>query len=142
MVKKPHGLLAARKLKEHRKSQRWADKNYKKSTKLKTASPFGGASHAMGVVLSKLGIEAKQPNSAIRKCVRVQLIKNGRIVIAFVPGDGALNYIEENDSVLLSGLGRSGKTCGDLPGVHAQVIKVGGVSFARLERHKNDRWSD
>jgi hypothetical protein len=40
------------------------------------------------------GIEAKQPNSAIRKCVRVKLIKNGRIVTAFVPNDGCLNYIE------------------------------------------------
>ena len=28
-------------------------------------------------------MEAKQPNSAIRKCVRVQLIKNGKKVTAF-----------------------------------------------------------
>lgn len=26
------------------------------------------------------GVEAKQPNSAIRKCVRVQLIKNGTLL--------------------------------------------------------------
>ena len=31
------------------------------------------------------GVEAKQPNSAIRKCVRVQLIKNGKKITAFVP---------------------------------------------------------
>jgi hypothetical protein len=31
------------------------------------------------------GVEAKQPNSAIRKCVRVQLVKNGKKVTAFVP---------------------------------------------------------
>ena len=31
------------------------------------------------------GIEAKQPNSAIRKCVRAQLIKNGKKIAAFVP---------------------------------------------------------
>ena len=42
------------------------------------------------------GIEAKQPNSAIRKCARVQLIKNGKKIAAFVPNDGCLNYIEEN----------------------------------------------
>lgn len=42
------------------------------------------------------GIEAKQPNSAIRKCVRVQLLKNGKKISAFVPGDGCLNFIEEN----------------------------------------------
>ena len=42
------------------------------------------------------GIEAKQPNSAIRKCARVQLIKNGKKIAAFVPTDGCLNFIEEN----------------------------------------------
>jgi len=46
------------------------------------------------------GIEAKQPNSAIRKCARVQLIKNGKKIAAFVPNDGCLNYIEENVSAL------------------------------------------
>ena len=30
------------------------------------------------VSVEKIGIEAKQPNSAIRKCCRVQLIKNGK----------------------------------------------------------------
>ena len=45
------------------------------------------------------GIEAKQPNSAIRKCARVQLIKNGKKIAAFVPMDGCLNFIEENVSV-------------------------------------------
>jgi ribosomal protein S12 len=44
------------------------------------------------------GTEEKQPNSAIRKCARVQLIKNGKKIIAFVPNDGSLNYIEENIS--------------------------------------------
>jgi hypothetical protein len=64
-------------------------------TQLK-ANPFGGSSHAKGIVLEKLGIEAKQPNSAIRKCVRVQLIKNGKKIACFVPRDGCLNFIEEN----------------------------------------------
>jgi len=40
------------------------------------------------------GVEAKQPNSAIRKCVRVQLIKNSKKITAFVPNDGCLNFIE------------------------------------------------
>jgi hypothetical protein len=44
------------------------------------------------------GIEAKQPNSAIRKCVRAQLIKNGKKIAAFVPRDGCLNFIDENVS--------------------------------------------
>lgn len=82
---KPRGLNAARKLKNHRRDNRWADLSYKKrhlGTVFKS-SPFGGSSHAKGIVLEKVGVEAKQPNSAIRKCVRVQLIKNGKKVTAF-----------------------------------------------------------
>ena len=82
---KPRGLNAARKLRTHRREGRWADLAFKKRL-LGTAyksSPFGGSSHAKGIVLEKVGVEAKQPNSAIRKCVRVQLIKNGKKVTAF-----------------------------------------------------------
>lgn len=82
---KPRGLNAARKLLQQRKDGRWADLHYKKrllGTSYKS-SPFGGSSHAKGIVLEKVGVEAKQPNSAIRKCVRVQLIKNGKKVTAF-----------------------------------------------------------
>jgi ribosomal protein S12 len=57
---------------------------------------------AKGIVVEKVGVEAKQPNSAIRKCVRVQLIKNGKKVSAFVPNDGCLNFIDENDEVQTS----------------------------------------
>lgn len=81
----PRGLNSARKLRTNRKDQKWADLAYKKRA-LGTAfksSPFGGSSHAKGIVLEKVGVEAKQPNSAIRKCVRVQLIKNGKKVTAF-----------------------------------------------------------
>jgi len=60
------------------------------------ANPFGGATMAKGIVVEKIGIEAKQPNSAIRKCARVQLIKNGKKIAAFVPRDGCLNYVDEN----------------------------------------------
>lgn len=82
---KPRGLNAARKLRNTRREGRWADLSYKKrllGTAFKS-SPFGGSSHAKGIVLEKVGVEAKQPNSAIRKCVRVQLIKNGKKVTAF-----------------------------------------------------------
>ncbi|KAK2113425.1 hypothetical protein P7K49_007691 [Saguinus oedipus] len=94
---KCRGLCTARMLHSHRRDQKWHDKQYRKAhlgTALK-ANPFGGASHAKGVVLEKVGVEAKQPNSAIRKCVRVQLLKNGNKITAFVPSDGCLNFIEE-----------------------------------------------
>uniref|UniRef100_A0A803M8R6 40S ribosomal protein S23 n=1 Tax=Chenopodium quinoa TaxID=63459 RepID=A0A803M8R6_CHEQI len=62
------------------------------------------------------------PNSAIRKCARVQLIKNGKKIAAFVPNDGCLNFIEENDEVLIAGFGRKGHAVGDIPGVRFKNI--------------------
>merc|ERR1711928_317238 len=91
-IQKPRGIRVARKLRTLRREQRWHDLGYKKAhlgTRWK-ANPFGGASHAKGIVLEKVGVDAKQPNSAIRKCVRVQLIKNGKKITAFVPNDGCL----------------------------------------------------
>ena len=137
----PRGLNAARKLRIHRRDQRWADKQYKKRA-LGTAfrsSPFGGSSHAKGIVLEKIGVEAKQPNSAIRKCVRVQLIKNGKKVTAFVPNDGCLNYVDENDEVLIAGFGRKGRAIGDIPGVRFKIVKVAGVSLLALYKEKKEK---
>merc|ERR1712141_742860 len=91
------------------------------------------------VFLEKIGVEAKQPNSAIRKCVRVQLIKNGKKITAFVPNDGCLNYIEENDEVLIAGFGRSGHAVGDIPGVRFKVVKVANVSLLALFTGKKER---
>lgn len=66
-------------------------------TYFKLFSSFIFASLLKNVVFSLYsGVEAKQPNSAIRKCVRVQLIKNGKKITAFVPNDGCLNFIEVN----------------------------------------------
>ena len=138
---KAKGIRAGRKLRLHRKAQCWADKQYKKrnlGTALK-ANPFGGASHAKGIVLEKIGIEAKQPNSAIRKCVRVQLIKNGKKISAFVPNDGCLNFIEENDEVLIAGFGRKGHAVGDIPGIRFKVAKVAGVGLLALYREKKEK---
>ncbi|KAF9286171.1 40S ribosomal protein S23 [Linnemannia elongata] len=138
---KPRGLQAARKLRTTRRENRWADKHYKRQA-LGTAfrfSPFGGSSHAKGIVLEKIGVEAKQPNSAIRKCVRVQLIKNGKKITAFVPNDGCLNFVDENDEVLIAGFGRSGHAVGDLPGVRFKVVKVSGVSLLALWKEKKEK---
>ena len=94
---------------------------------------------AKGIVLEKVGVESKQPNSAVRKCVRVQLIKNGKKVTAFVPWDGSLNFIDENDEVLVSGFGRSGHSVGDIPGVRFKIVKVSSVSLWALFREKKDK---
>ena len=145
---KPRGLQAARKLRTLRRDNRWADKHYK-ARALGTAfkfSPFGGSSHCKGIVIEKIGVESKQPNSAIRKCVRAQLLKNAKKVTAFVPNDGCLNFIEENvsltlntqDEVLIAGFGRSGKAVGDLPGIRFKVVKVSGVALLALWKEKKE----
>ena len=97
---------------------------------------FRGGAQAEDNTNPQVGVEAKQPNSAIRKCVRVQLIKNGKKVTAFVPNDGCLNFTDENDEVLISGFGRRGKAKGDIPGVRFKVVKVAGVGLLALWKEK------
>ena len=79
MTKSPLGLFAGRNLKIKKKRQRWSITTYKRRALglNKKSNPLGGAPQGRGIVLEKVGVEAKQPNSAVRKCVRVQLIKNG-----------------------------------------------------------------
>jgi len=68
-----------------------------------------------------------------KNCVRVQLIKNGRQVTAFLPGDGALTHVDEHDEILIGGIGGSrGGAMGDIPGVRYQVMSVNGVSLKSL----------
>jgi len=84
----PKGLYSARKLQTNRKKFRWSKKKYKrrKLQLKKKVDPLEGSCQALGIVLQKVGRESKQPNSAIRKCVRIQLKKNGKNVTAFLPG--------------------------------------------------------
>ena len=139
---KPKGLYAARQLKNIRKKLRWSKTKYKR-TKLKLkqkVDPMEGSPQALGIVLQKVGRESKQPNSAIRKCVRVQLKKNGKTITAFLPGDGALNFIEEHDRVLVEGIGGAkGRAVGDLPGVRWRVVMVNGVSLQALISGKKEK---
>ena len=136
------GLHTARKLKNSRQQFRWNDRYYKKRIlKLKEkADPLEGSAQARGIVLEKVGIEAKQPNSAIRKCVKVQLIKNGRQITAFAVGDGAINFIDEHDEVLVEGIGgRMGRSYGDIPGVRFKVIQVNNVSLDEMVRGRKEK---
>ena len=118
----------------------WAEKKYTKANAIsRWKKPFACTSQASGIVVEKVAVEAKQPNSAIRKCARVQLIKNGKKIAAFVPNDGCLNFIEENDEVLIAGFGRRGHAVGDIPGVRFKVVKVSGVSLLALFRGKKEK---
>nr|7QCA_SX0 Chain SX0, uS12 SX0 [Spraguea lophii 42_110]7QJH_RX0 Chain RX0, uS12 [Spraguea lophii 42_110]7QJH_SX0 Chain SX0, uS12 [Spraguea lophii 42_110]8BR3_SX0 Chain SX0, uS12 [Spraguea lophii 42_110]8P5D_SX0 Chain SX0, uS12 [Spraguea lophii 42_110]8P60_RX0 Chain RX0, Ribosomal protein S12/S23 [Spraguea lophii 42_110]8P60_SX0 Chain SX0, Ribosomal protein S12/S23 [Spraguea lophii 42_110] len=137
-----YGLLAARNLKKNRHKRRYADKDFAKKARGDIYQNAVGysAPHAKGIVTEKLGVEAKQPNSAIRKCVRVHIVRLNKKVIAYVPHDGGLNQIEINDEVIVEGLGKKGcRSKGDIPGVRFRVCKVQKVSLKALVTKKKER---
>ncbi len=142
MAKKTRGLFAAKKLIERRKKGRWHSREYiKRVLKLKEKSdPLEGCSQARAIVLEKVQLEAKQPNSAMRKCVKCQLIKNGKKITAFVPGYNAIKFIDEHDEVIVECIGgRMGRSKGDIPTVRWQVIKVNDQSLKSLVQGKIEK---
>ena len=142
MGRKTSGLNAAKKLKKRSSACKWMDSDWKrKKLNLKAKSdPLRGASQAKGIVLEKVQLEAKQPNSAMRKCVRVQVVKNGKQVTAFAPGDGAIKFIDEHDEVVIECIGgNKGRSKGDIPGVRWQVIKVNDQSLHGLINGKIEK---
>ncbi len=60
-------------------------------------------------------------------------------VVGIVPNDGCLNFVDENDEVLLYGFGRKGKAKGDIPGVRFKVVKVSGVGLLALWKEKKEK---
>jgi len=140
--KSPYGLYAARKLALKRRKFRWSQREFRvRLLRLKEKyDPLEGAPMARGIVLEKVGVESRQPNSALRKCVRVQLVKNGKVVTAFVPYDGGVTFIDEHDEVIIVGIGGTrGRSMGDLPGVRYKVITVNGVSLTELIKGKKQK---
>jgi len=136
------GLMGARKLKKRRQKFRWSSKDYKdqKLGLYAKADPLEGDSQAKGIVLEKFQKEAKQPNSAMRKCCKVQLIKNGKQVGAFIPGNLAQKFIDEHDEVMIERIGgKKGRTKGDIPGIRFQVIKVNDQPLSRLVSGKIEK---
>lgn len=137
MANKANGLGAGKSLARRRKTYRWHSKTFVRRTlNLKEKSdPLRGSSQAKGIVIEKRQVEAKQPNSAMRKCVLIQLIKNGKQIIAFAPGNEAIKKIDEHDEVVIECIGgRKGRSKGDIPGIRWQVIKVNDQSLNALVR--------
>lgn len=128
------GQFSARQMKNRRKRFRWNSRARKrKLLQLWKLEPLKGAPRGKGIVLKKKGIEQKQPHSGIIKCVRVQLTKNGIPVTAFVPGDGAIKFVDEHDEVTIVGLGGSqGGAIGSMHGVKYQVVAINGISLNEL----------
>ena len=135
MGKKTTGINAAVKLMKRRSKSRWQNIRYKRKVlDLKRKSdPLGGVSQANVIVIEKTQIERKQPHSGLIKCVKVQLIKNGKQVSAFLPGDGATKFVDEHDEVMIECIGGAkGRSKGDIPGIRWQVIKVNDQSLKAL----------
>lgn len=129
------GLKNAFKIMKDRKRFKWKDKGYKSRVLglYAKSDPLAGANQAKGIVLSKFQKEAKQPNSAMRKCCKVQLTKNGKQVSAFIPGNLAQKFVDEHDEVMIERIGgKQGKSKGDIPGVRYKVIQVNDQPLHRL----------
>ena len=142
MGKKTQGLYAGKKLLHRRCTGLWMSRDYaRKILDLKAKSdPLQGSSQAKAIVLEKKQLEAKQPNSAMRKCAVVQLTKNGKKVTAFIPGDNAQRFIAEHDEVMIECIGgKMGRAKGDIPCVRWQVIKVNDQSLNALVRGKIEK---
>ena len=135
MGKKSNGLGAGMKLVKRRKENRDHSKKLKKrkyNLKIKS-DPLKGSPQAKAIVLEKIQLEAKQPNSAMRKAVRCQLIKNGKKITAFVPGMNAIKLVDEHDEIMVECIGgKMGRSKGDIPGIRWQVIKVNDQSLESL----------
>ncbi len=134
--------MNARKLKNRRKKNRDNNKVFRKKKLGITVkyNPLKRSSQAKGLVISKIQKEAKQPNSAMRKCCRVQLTRTGKEVTAFIPGNLAQTFIDEHDEVIIERIGgKQGKTKGDLSGVRYQVIKVNDQPLSRLWQGKIEK---
>ena len=135
MGKKSKGINAGKKLMMRRKKGRWKNPWFKKRMlRLKEKSdPLRGSPQAKAIVLEKVQLEAKQPNSAMRKCIKAQLTKNGRHITAFVPGNNAIKFVDEHDEVIVECIGGTkGRAKGDIPAVRWQVIKVNDQSLRAL----------
>lgn len=137
-----YGEFAAKSLQENRKKWRWKDKRFKDrlTNKKQKYGLLEGAPQGKGIVLEKRGVEAKQPNSGIRKCARIQIIKNGRQLTALAPYDGAIKFIDEHDEVTVEGIGGAqGGPKGDLWGVKYRITHVNNQSLEMIRIGKKEK---
>ena len=138
----PNGEFAAKELIRKRKKQRMLNKWWKrKYFKLKKKyDPVGTVPMAKALVLQKFSLQQKQPHSGLIKCVRVQLVKNGSTVHAYVPGDGSIGFIDEHDEVTIEGMGGSQRgQMGCIPGWKYKVIEVNGVNLQMVRSGRKEK---
>lgn len=135
------GEFAARKLKQKRKKFRWSKQQYKRRMlRLWEKDPLEGSPQGKGIVIEKRVVEQRKPSSGLIKCVRVQLVKNNAQVTAFVPGEGAIDFIDEHDEVIIEKVGGSkGGSIGTMVGIKYKVVKVNGVPLSEILKGKKQK---
>jgi small subunit ribosomal protein S12 len=135
------GEFSARKLRKTRKKFRWKDSHYKRRVlQLWKKDPLEGAPQAKGIVIEKRGVEQRKPASGLIKAVRVQLIKNNVQVTAHVPGEGAIDLINEHDEVLIESIGGAqGGPKGTMWGIKYKVVAVNGVALSEILSGKKQK---
>jgi small subunit ribosomal protein S12 len=128
------GEFAARKVKKKSQKFRWKDIDYKKHMlRLWKKDPFEGAPQVRGIVLDKRVLEQRKPSSGLVKCVRVQLIKNNIQITAHVPGNKAIEHINEHDEVIVEKIGGAQHgPKGSMVGIKFKVVKVNGISLPEI----------
>lgn len=110
------------------------DKEKRKNKRIRRVSSFSA------IVLGKRNIGAKQPNSGLRKCIKIQSKKTRKVSYAFCPGDGAIDFIEEHDEVTIIGVGtKKGSPKGDIPAISRMVSRVNGVCLRSLLNRKREK---
>jgi len=136
------GEFSGRDVLRKRKRMRWLKKAWKRrKLRLKEKyDPLEGSPQAKGIVLEKKAIEQKQPHSGLIKCAKVQLIKNGKVITAFAPGDGAIGFIDEHDEVVLEGLGGSQRgQMGSISGIRYKIVAVNGIDLNEILKGKKEK---
>lgn len=135
------GEFAGRKLKRSRARARWHDIHYKRRMlQLWKKDPLKGAPQAKGIVIDKREVEQRKPASGLIKAVRVQLLKNNIQVTAHVPGEGAIDHINEHDEVLIESIGGAqGGPKGTMWGIKYQVTAVNGVNLGQILSGKKQK---
>lgn len=129
----PKGLYAARKTASNRKK-------HHRVPRVRYNARARGHPRLRGLVLSKTKEPQRQPSSGLIKGVRIRLFKNGKTVLAHIPGDRAENFIAQYDQVVVEGIGGSlGRAKGTIPKFGFSVIMVNGMSLHELRLGKKIR---
>ena len=135
------GEFAGRKLKRARSKAKWQDRHYKsRMLQLWKKDPLRGAPQGKGIVIDKREVEQRKPASGLIKAVRVQLLKNNIQVTAHVPGEGAIDHINEHDEVLIESIGGAqGGPKGSMWGIKYKVTAVNGVNLGQILSGKKQK---